>query len=332
MEWDYFVYSRGEDRTDGYALRIGPDYLPLKACIAFLDKSLIDSDNSFWSEKANNPFEIYPNARKDSFVYINVEKAKSCILMRTVEILSPDGEQMYDFQGRALWSLEGVCCPYEQRYEFFAALPSLILALKQDKDILHTHFQQGDVKYIIPDNLVFNAYADLPLPTPFYDIIEDEAEQRLFQNLTNLIYCSDEPYSFTYGELASGYLALVGGMYKIDTAFSVFDNSDKEPADNFFNSYAPIAVERTEQPRRVELVLECGIQAGKEKESFVWRIRNVSDSDAPYELYSAPESFSAENGKRMSDLLAKAAAAQSFAKQMLWELDNKNAYRYYKEG
>ena len=54
MEWDYFVYSRGVDRTDGYALRIGPSYLPLKACIAFMDKALTDSDSTIWNESGND--------------------------------------------------------------------------------------------------------------------------------------------------------------------------------------------------------------------------------------------------------------------------------------
>ena len=328
MEWDYFVYSRGVDRTDGYALRIGPGYLPLKACIAFMDKALTDSDSTIWNESGSNILKMIPKARNDSFVYINVERAKSCILMRTVKICSSDGVQKCDFQGRPLWSLEGVCCPYEQRYEFFAVLPSLILALKRDKDILHTHFLNGEEKYLIPDDLLYNAYADLPLRM----ISDDEAEQKLFQNLTNSIYCAEEPYSFTYGSLAGPYLAMVKDMYKTEVSFSLFDNVDKEPVDNFFGGYKPLEISRPHQTQRDELALECGIQSDKEGDSFVWRIRSISPQNSQYELYSQPEPFSAESGMRMSIILAKAKSVQHFAKQMLWELDPNNPYRYFKEG
>ena len=34
----------------------------------------------------------------------------------------------------------------------------------------------------------------------------------------------------------------------------------------------------------------------------------------------------------MSDIMAKAKSVQHFAKQMLWELDPNNPYRYFKEG
>lgn len=334
MEWDYFVYSRGVDRTDGYSLRIGPDYLPLKACIAFLEKVLMNYDSSSRDTGKHNVFSLYPDARKDSFVYVNVEKGKSCILMRTIEICSPDGTRLRDFQGRELWSLEGICCPFEQRYEFFSTLPSLILALKRDEDILHTHFQNGDKKYVIPDDLLFNAYADLPVPQAAYTIMQDEAEQILFQKFVNSILCSEEPHSFAYGALAKDYLSFVGGLYKFNTAFDLFDRSEREPVDNFFDSYRPITLKSSANVKKTELVLECGIMPNKDKDSdkFIWRIRSVSDNSEPYELYSRPESFYAESGKLMGELMAKAAAVETFASQMLWEQSRDSSYKYYKEG
>lgn len=333
MEWDYFVYSRGVEMTDGYSLRIGPDYLPLKACIAFFDKVLMGYNDSVGGTGAQDVFDRYPDSRKDSFVYMNVERGKSCVLMRTIEICSPDGVQLQDFQGRGLWSLEGVCCPFEQRYEFFSALPSLILALKCDRDILHTHYEKGDKKYVIPDELLFNAYADQPVPQISYSIIRDEAEQMLFQNLVNSVLVSDEPYSFTYGALAKNYLAFVGGLYKFNTAFDLFNDSEKEYKDHFFSSYKPIELKNSTKVKKTELVLECGIRSGGEKDNavFIWRIRGGSDTEL-YELYSKPENIDAENGKMMGELIATAESVQIFASDMMWEQCKDSSYKFYKEG
>ena len=125
---------------------------------------------------------------------------------------------------------------------------------------------------------------------------------------------------------------MVKDMYKTEVSFSLFDNVDKEPVDNFFGGYKPLEISRPHQTQRDELALECGIQSDKEGDSFVWRIRSISPQNSQYELYSQPEPFSAESGMRMSIILAKAKSVQHFAKQMLWELDSNNPYRYFKEG
>lgn len=332
MELDYFVYSRGVAQTDGYAFRIAPDYIPKKACIAFLDKTNKSRDSQIWNDNGTDPFELFPDARKNSFVYIDVERAKSCLLMRTVPICSENGKQMVDFQGRLLWSLEGVCCPYEQRFEFFAALPSLLLALKQDSRTLHEHFREGLTKYTVPDSLLFNAYAGGDFPECTFNIITDEAEQTEFLNLTNSICVSDEPFSFYYGALARNFMALTGSMYKISLCYDFLRAAEKEYRDTFFDEYKPLDICVQPAVQRTELVLECGISRKKDTDELLWRIRSAPDSPEPYELLSAPEPINAENGKRMLDMLARAESLRDFAKKMQWEEDSNNRFKYYKEG
>lgn len=332
MELDYFVYSRGVSQADGYAFRIAPDYIPQKACIAFLDKTNKNSDNPIWKNNGNTPFELFPDARKNSFVYVDVEKAKSCLLMRTVPICSENGTQMVDFQGRLLWSLEGICCPYEQRFEFFSALPSIILALKQDRRTLHDCFEEGLEKFHVPDELLFNAYAGCDFPKQCFDIITDKSEQTEFINLANSIFASAEPFSFYYGALAKCFCALTGSMYKISLCYDFIHAAEKEYKDSFLDRYRSFDINVQTAAQRTELVLECGIHTKKDEDDFIWRIRSAPDSPEQHELYSTLEPINAEYGKRMVDLLARAESLRDFAAKMLWEVSGDNHFRYYKEG
>ena len=325
MKWDYFVYSRGIEQNDGFRLRAGPEYITtdvIKGCQAFFGIRKKDDDEGFMSEIES--FDVRP--WNNTFMFMPVKKFGCCLLIRAAKVESAKtGEYIDDFQGRPIWSLEGICCPYELTRYFFASLPSILLFLRRnERHSLNTLLSAGKIgeSLEIPDALVFDPMSvEGKLPEGLLKTDNNNVKQA-FEYLVRKIYCASSPYPFSFGPMADLVTETAGRTYSLNESIStMYISGTVSSVSDDFESYKRLTeLDETAQARgQTYYTLKCGIEAnGKSASSYTWHICEDGSAAGEYELSSDPIRYDPEEGIPALKLIAEAESIRELAANIGW--------------
>lgn len=98
----------------------------------------------------------------DAWLFFCDKMSQNCMLIRKVEVTDAKGYVIYDRNNRPIISIEGFCCDYEDRREFFALIPSLIYYVRMNSISLYTQIiYEGNTNTVTPNlQIIINPYED----------------------------------------------------------------------------------------------------------------------------------------------------------------------------
>ena len=327
MEWDYFVYSRGREQNDGIKLRHAPDYVTgdiITGCQAIF--RFVKTKGESRAELSADRYEW-----NNTWVFLALKNFGCCLLARVSRIEDyVTGEPVCDFQKRQTWSLEGLCCPYEQAGYFFASLPSALLWLKQNEEhSLHTLMMtegelRGRDKYEIPDNVVSDPEKDGKIAADPQFRAENPDFMKALDILAEMIYAAPAPFGFVFGTLARNVFEGVGKGYRLTKYIDTRDPGPGQIKDSFVIVPAEAAAEAAPAPMkttRYELMIQFfpDFKKGGAYEWSVWELDNGRCREKV--LSGDAVGFDMEQGVSVGELMAEAEYIRSLARRLGYEVE-----------
>ena len=332
MRLDYMIYGRGLEQDKGFELQAAPPYVR-QELLLYLSEFQELGDERLRSEIDPDILDKEPNPWADTYLFICQPPPCCCALLR---ITRAEGEEpgtwLREVRGKTVWSLEGWCAPYEQRENFFAMLPSILLWMEDDnrslynRSRLHTIEKQPE----LPGRFVMNPYSDSKL----------SGYPAEWETLCRYIRNAAQPFIFLYGPLADYYGSKIGRHYGVTHVFSAYDTryplpepgADPLAAVEFASLRKAAAIQQTYYLR-----LRC-LKAGKKEWHRRWEIseRDKNAEESPAQFADPWKAEDVEQGIPMAELLAESELIRGFAERMGWETAPQTApaklrYQFSKE-
>ncbi|MBQ1464088.1 MAG: hypothetical protein IIZ18_04695, partial [Ruminococcus sp.] len=242
------------------------------------------------------------------------------------------GTWLKEVRNADIWSLEGVCCPYEQKENFIALLPSIILWLEQDNTSFYGRLRRGQIEKQIelPYDSIINPYSegDVEIPRHLRDTFRsDNALDALYSLCQNIKY-SSAPFHFLFGPLADYFNSEIGTHYGVTKVFSTLRANDS--ADTFSDPMMKMENTRKRDFSRRKLKYVLQMNTFKDKKIVVTRNWSLvcKDTNSTAEPIFSDTYTIQDQTISVSELLAQADFIRSYAKhQLCWEntMDNSDA-------
>lgn len=327
MNWDYFVYGRGVEQSDGFRLRHAPEYLTdavMKRFGGFFSLSKIAKDKVTFPKEL---LEKYSDPWHSSFLFFIMADLDCCVLARLVRKEGVNGEgEVVDFGGRIIWSMEGMCCRMEMLPLFFASVPSMILWLKQKGNrSMYTMNDSGEIKdkVSIPAEFEADLYDENENSRNFFDVadgmLSDKNERVAFARLLDAVKYADEPFSFVYGPLAEIYHKQLGGEKLLKKCISPEKYEEEQYTDKFLN-ITPITLKNGET-KTITYDLKMVFRPSEKGEcSYCWCICNKSEVNAAV-MQGESVGFNGDEGVMLSEIMSEADSIRKWAANIGWTAD-----------
>ena len=168
-----FIYSRTKEKDYQFLRRpsenIWPANYHVESCFSGFREAGITNDNNAW------------------FFFCD-DSIKVCMLMQNVKVTDRNGMQICDHINRSIFSMDGFCCNYNDRHEFFVLIPSLIYSVQNSGTSLYTNIihEKSNINFL-NDSFIVDPYT---------------TRTNVFsgcQKLCQFIYSSSKPTSFLFG-------------------------------------------------------------------------------------------------------------------------------------
>lgn len=321
MTVNLMVYGRGQERLEGYQLFAKPSY--------WTDQMLmtLGGFNELWtsgdlSDSQKAAFASDKNPWGKTYMFICMPPPYCCALLRCTRAEGDEpGTWLKEVRNSDIWSMEGVCCPYEQRESFFAMLPSIILWLENDNSSFYGRLRSGVIgnNVEIPEKFVFNPYSDKYPPDELLDMFNTEEAKNAWYELYHKIYLSQQPFQFLFGPLADYFASQIGSYYGMQEVFSTISKKERETSlhDDPLNMMEIITLQAPERERHkysLRLWIRCNRKDG---DFWLWGIYEPDPSgDSDDKFKSRWQQFYSELD--VLELIAEAESIREYAKRMRW--------------
>lgn len=332
MKLDLMIYGRGQDRLEGYQTFAAPSYWTEQMLMT------MDRFNDLWNcgdLSASQPeaFSAEVNPWGKTYMFVCMPPPYCCALLRCTRVEGDEpGTWLKEVRNADIWSLEGVCCPYEQKENFIALLPSIILWLEQDNTSFYGRLRRGQIEKQIelPYDSIINPYAegDVEIPRHLRDTFSsDNALDALYSLCQNIKY-SSAPFHFLFGPLADYFNSEIGTHYGVTKVFSTLRANDS--ADTFSDPMMKMENTRKRDFSRRKLKYVLQMNTFKDKKIVVTRNWSLvcKDPNSTAEPIFSDTYTIQDQTISVSELLAQADFIRSYAKhQLCWEntMDNSDA-------
>ena len=315
MELDIMIYGRGQERLEGYQTFTAPSYWTDEMLTAMSSFSHLwgngDLSDSY-PEKFGGPD---PWGR--TYIFIAMPPPYCCALLRVTRVMGDDGKWLREVRNQEIWSLEGICAPFDRKEEFFAHIPSIILWLESDKISLYKRFMRDETRtLIIPDRLTINPYSDDSLSAEHEEILGDSATA--FKNLVNRIKYSNGIFHFLFGPFSECFYNPMRAPYNITELFST-DSEPVDISDPFDN--IKLITRKTRVGMTKKHVLRLLTDTGNMPRRC-WQIYSPGSEDPDDVLTSEPPFVIPENGIDVFRMLSETETIKLFTEKMQWETYN----------
>ena len=327
MKLDLMIYGRGQDRLEGYQTFAAPPYWTEQMLMT------MDRFNDLWNAgdlSASQPeaFAAEHNPWGKTYMFVCMPPPYCCALLRCTRVEGDEpGTWLKEVRNADIWSLEGVCCPFEQRENFIALLPSIILWLENDNTSFYGRMRKGTIgKQIeLPEEYVVNPYAEgsVDIPQNLRRLFaRDESLDALYE-LCESIKTATGPFHFLFGPLADHFNAEIGAHYGVTKVFSTLTGS----VDNSMNTDPLMKMENTRKRdlTRRKLKYTLIVDMFRDKKTFTgykWELRCI-DYTADAEPIFSDEVNISSGVINMGYMFAEADMVRYFAKnQLCWENTN----------
>lgn len=334
MKLDLMVYGRGVERLAGYQQFAAPAYWTEDMLVA------MDRFNELWMngdqhDHLPQAFANNDNPWADTYMFICMPPPYCCALLRCTRVEGDQpGTWLKEARNFDVWSMEGWCCPYDQRDRFFALLPSLLLWMQKDRTSLYGRLRHGRIatSIMLPEEIIYNPLLDVRPPEHLLALLLDDNTRSSFIALNNAVNQSSFPFQFLFGPLAEYFNAEIGAHYGIRSVFSTLHGA---AAEEF-----PDAMQRVnyiqERPIHREFhqcsLQYCPVHHGRGEEERCWRVRDLQLTGEKQDfIRTAAEFFSTEHGVKMQRLCAEAEVLRDFAVHLEMEVstNKQDPTQYY---
>ena len=312
MLTDIMIYGRGRDRLEGYRSFAAPEY--------FTDEMLSAMMSFFGMHDEGDLSDAYPElfGSRDpwgrTYIFIAMPAPYCCALLRTTRVHDGDG-WMTEVRGKEIWSLEGLCAPFEDKELFFAMAPSLILWLESDPRSLYERHLSGDISdsIDIPDKYIIDPYRDVPYDIA-YEVMGDSFDA--WSQLMREIRTCNGVRHFLFGPMAEIFAPSLRSDYNITAVYG--RDTDPMPVhDPFEDIHMICASDRSGKVRRRELRMAVNDIDGADPE-YRWLLADTASQADP--LTTGWEPIPA-SGIDVYSMLAEADTAKAFADKLGWTED-----------
>lgn len=334
MKLDLMVYGRGVERLAGYQQFAAPAYWTEDMLMA------MDRFNELWmggdqSDRLPEAFRTDDNPWANTYMFICMPPPYCCALLRCTRAEGDEkGTWLKEARNFDVWSMEGWCCPYEQRDRFFALLPSLLLWMRRDNSSLYGRLRRGTIEssVTLPEAVVYNPLLDVRPPEELLSILPDAAAQNSFIALNNCINQSSFPFQFIFGPLADYFNAEIGAHYGIQAVFSTLQKPAVQEIPDAMRSIEYIRKRPLQKEFRKCILQYHHIQYGRNEQGRFWSVHDEKIPDKQHNFLQSSEIFlDAEKGVEMQQLCAEAEIIRSLAKHLDMEVstDKQQPHQYY---
>ena len=314
MDLDLIIYGRGQERLEGYQTFTAPYYWTDDMLTA------MSTFSHMWSN--GDLSDAYPEKFTHSdpwgrtYIFIAMPSPYCCALLRTTRVEGDAaGEWLKEVRNKEIWSLEGVCAPFERKEEFFAHIPSIILWLERDKGSLYKKFRSGAVSptFNIPDELMITPYDDSTDTEKFRDILSDSFDA--WDMLRNKIRCSNGMFHFLFGPFSECFFNSLRAPYNITEIFPT--ECRKEAVHDPFEDMTFISRKTragVQKQHRLRIITDTGDMPRR-----CWQLYSPDSSDPADVLTSEPPFPIPENGIDVRRMLSETETIRLFTSKMQWE-------------
>ncbi len=328
MKLDLIVYGRGQERLEGYQLFAAPSY--------WSDEMLLKTGafNELWTQgdlsgKEPEVYRFDKNPWGNTYMFFAQKSPCCCAFLRCTRVEGDEpGTWLKEARNRDIWSMEGVCCPFENREEFFAMLPSVILWLEHNNTSFYRRLKDGTIgkSVEIPDEFFYNPYDIINREPP-------ESLDRIFSNsyaidhwleLCRMISYAKAPFPFFFGPLSDYFKKNAGANYGIETVFSTINGvqNDSGQIKDPFDSIELIS------EKKVDVKLdpcELCIKFGYDKESNIAHKFILNKLNDPEQKTVVESDFINPRSGFSTDLLtleAEAECVRDFSRSAGWNVND----------
>lgn len=321
MTVDLMVYGRGQDRLEGYQLFAQPPYWTEQMLMT------LDAFNELWTsgdlrDSQKNAFASGCDPWGRTYMFICMPPPYCCALLRCTRVEGDEpGTWLKEVRNFDIWSMEGICCPYEQRENFFAMLPSIICWLESDNSSFYGKLRLGAIgKTVeIPEKYVFNPYSEESPPDELLELFHTEEARNAWYELYHKIYLSQQPFQFLFGPLADYFASQIGGYYGMQEVFSTICKNAREASvlNDPFTQMGTITLhspEREIHTYSLRLWINCNRKDGNHRRWGIFEPNRSEYNDDRYESRWQP--FSSELA--VLDIMAESESIRNYAKRMRW--------------
>lgn len=337
MKLDLLVYGRGQERLDGYQLFAAPKYWSDEMLIA------MGSFNDLWTQGdlsniETKAFALESNPWGRTYIFVHMNEPYCCAFLRCTRVEGDTpGTWLKEARNFDIWSMEGVCCPFEKRGQFFAMLPSIILWFEKDNTSLYKRLKDGKIGTTIeiPENLMYNpyTYSNTPPSDELLNIIKNEQTKNKWLDLCSMINFASRPSHFLFGALAEYFAKKIGANYGVEYVFSTINSRKTELPPDWLDKMEVIRPRQTDkQLIKGELYLSFEQNENGESE-YKWQIIDTSSKEKNILIESKKQVM--RDGFDLKELKAEAEAVRDFAQSIRWNVsetpDAKERYTFRME-
>ncbi|MCM1507915.1 MAG: hypothetical protein NC177_12405 [Ruminococcus flavefaciens] len=321
MKLDLLVYGRGQERLDGYQLFAAPEYWSDDMLIA------MGAFNDLWTQGdlsniETKAFALESNPWGRTYMFVHMNEPYCCAFLRCTRVEGDTpGTWLKEARNFDIWSMEGVCCPFEKRGQFFAMLPSVILWFEQDNTSLYKRLKEGKIGTTIeiPDNMIYNpyTYSNTPPPAELLNIIKNEKTRNKWLDLCDMINSATRPSHFIFGSLAGHFAERIGSDYGVEYVFSTTDDKKAEIPADWLNKMEVIKQKEVDrQSVKAELYLSFRENKDGEQERK-WKIIDTSSEEKKI-IIESERRLVYDYNFDLKKLKAEAEAVRDFAQSIHW--------------
>ncbi len=337
MNIDLFIYAKD---AYGYSTVAAPQYWPenmesyLEPYISLKDSRDIEEAITLIAGNNGDSYERTNKLWKSTYIMINSPENGCCAFLRLARIdnrqreaAEAAGIQMTDIGGRDNWTLEGFCCPYGKKEEFFLHVPSMILWLENEPLTLFFKYRVDrsiGQSVTIPQDYLFNPYVDnfnyfLP------DVVtEDDIE---FYELCANIFHSTHSFNFMYGPLAKLFNTRVQEDYAVEKLF--FHEMECGEFKDPYNDISVIETkEVTREHHKYDMYVKIGgISSGDE--NYYSKIELLEKSHGGTStVYETKRIDTQSSSVDIAELKFAAERVYSWAKKNAWNVNDADETEY----
>ncbi|MBQ7989933.1 MAG: hypothetical protein IJ251_02645 [Oscillospiraceae bacterium] len=311
MKADVFIYGRGKDRLEGFQTFAGPDY--------FTDDMLSAMMGFYGMHDEGDMSSAYPELFTGddpwgrTYIFIAMPDPYCCALLRTTRVKDAQGGWLTEVRGKEIWSLEGLCAPFEDKEEFFALAPSLILWLESDRRSLYERFMADEIgaSADIPDGYFVDPYREGTCDAA-YEVMGDE--YAAWKQMVSEIRFANGIDHFLFGAMAEVFAPALRSDYNIT---AVYGKSTK-------------VTDLHDPFEDIHLVTEKTLSGRQRKRDLIFTARDINSGDPHYrwEIHSsevledpltAPLTPIPASGINVYEMLAEADTIKLFTDKLGWK-------------
>lgn len=314
MKLDLLVYGRGTARDDGFQLFASPSYWTEQMLLAMA------AFNELWvhgdlSSSETEAYSVYTNPWGHTYMFIAMPKPFCCALLRCTRVEDNNGNWLKEVRNYDVWSMEGLCCQYEDKEMFWAMLPSIILWMEDNNVSFYRRLMDNTIERSveIPDKYLFNPFNESVMGEEMLSLMGNDTAKNAMVNLCNYIHYSNGPSHMIFGPLAECFSSTIGNNYAIVKSFSTIKDEELQIKDPF-EKIQYIARQKVQE---YSAEYKLRLRFGRHNESVTnrcWELAEINDKEPS--LFSGVTPIDNEKGIDMMDLYSEAEAIVLFTRRL----------------